>query len=202
MENKRAKNLENSAKCEYKPIFLYSIKNSILPKMSLTTFLHSADDMCFTSNFLINLNTFLIKRTLASIEKSQFLKIVKEIPFWICIFENTGKIFICSSPWKNPAQVVIVILISEEWLLGLTDSGYQDDYVLRSGYFIILIYILWMNSLCISIAGMLWLCSDDIIVELWGLWWDFVFSSVTRCCIVSSINCIVISIKNYHDYVR
>ena len=45
LENKRAKNLENSAKCAYKPIFSYSIKNSILPKMSLTTFLHSADDV-------------------------------------------------------------------------------------------------------------------------------------------------------------
>ena len=45
LENKRAKNLENSAKCAYKPIFSYSIKNSILPKMSLTTFLHSANDM-------------------------------------------------------------------------------------------------------------------------------------------------------------
>ena len=43
LENKRVKNLENSAKCAYKPIFSYSIKNSILPKMSLTTFLHSAD---------------------------------------------------------------------------------------------------------------------------------------------------------------
>ena len=44
LENKRAKNLENGAKCAYKPIFSYSIKNSILPKMSLTTFLHSADE--------------------------------------------------------------------------------------------------------------------------------------------------------------
>ena len=42
---KRAKNLENGAKCAYKPIFSYSIKNSILPKISLTTFLHSADDL-------------------------------------------------------------------------------------------------------------------------------------------------------------
>ena len=32
LENKRAKNLEKSAKCAYKPIFSYSIKNSILPK--------------------------------------------------------------------------------------------------------------------------------------------------------------------------
>ena len=45
LENKRAKNLENSAKCAYKPIFSYSIKSSILPKMSLTTFLHSADEL-------------------------------------------------------------------------------------------------------------------------------------------------------------
>ena len=43
LENKRAKNLENSAKCAHKPIFSYSIKNSISQKMSLTTFLHSAD---------------------------------------------------------------------------------------------------------------------------------------------------------------
>ena len=45
LENKRAKNFENSAKCAYKPIFSYSIKNSISSKMSLTTFLHSADDL-------------------------------------------------------------------------------------------------------------------------------------------------------------
>ena len=45
--NKTAKNLENGAKCAYKPIFSYSIKNSILPKMSLTTFLHSADELCY-----------------------------------------------------------------------------------------------------------------------------------------------------------
>ena len=45
LENKRTKNLEDSAKCAYKPIFSYSIKNSILPKMSLTTFLHSADEI-------------------------------------------------------------------------------------------------------------------------------------------------------------
>ena len=45
LENKRAKNFENSAKCAYKPIFSYSIKNSILPKISLTTFLRSADEM-------------------------------------------------------------------------------------------------------------------------------------------------------------
>ena len=45
LENKSAKYLENSAKCAYKPIFSYSIKNSILQKMSLTTFLHSADDL-------------------------------------------------------------------------------------------------------------------------------------------------------------
>ena len=45
LENKRAKNFENCAKCAYKPIFSYSIKNSISPKMSLTTFLHSADEM-------------------------------------------------------------------------------------------------------------------------------------------------------------
>ena len=50
MENKRAKNFENSAKCAYKPIFSYSIKNSISPKMSLTTFLHSADEL-FPSYF-------------------------------------------------------------------------------------------------------------------------------------------------------
>ena len=48
LENKRAKNLENGAKCAYKPIFSYSIKNSILSKMSLTTFLHSADDLFST----------------------------------------------------------------------------------------------------------------------------------------------------------
>ena len=41
LENKMANNLENGAKCAYKPIFSYSIKNSILPKMSLTTFLYS-----------------------------------------------------------------------------------------------------------------------------------------------------------------
>ena len=45
LENKRAENFENSAKCAYKPIFSYSIKNSISSKMSLTTFLHSADDL-------------------------------------------------------------------------------------------------------------------------------------------------------------
>ena len=46
LENKRANNFENSAKCAYKPIFSYSIKNSISSKLSLTTLLHSADDMC------------------------------------------------------------------------------------------------------------------------------------------------------------
>ena len=35
LENKRAKNFENSAKCAYKPIFLYPIKNSISPKCHL-----------------------------------------------------------------------------------------------------------------------------------------------------------------------
>ena len=40
-----AKNFENSSKCVYKPIFSYSIKNSISPKMSFTTFLHSADEL-------------------------------------------------------------------------------------------------------------------------------------------------------------
>ena len=45
--NKRAKNLENGAKCAYKPIFSYSIKNSILPKMLLTTFLHSANEFTY-----------------------------------------------------------------------------------------------------------------------------------------------------------
>ena len=45
LENKMATNFKNSAKCAYKPIFSYSIKNSISQKMLLTTFLHSADDI-------------------------------------------------------------------------------------------------------------------------------------------------------------
>ena len=49
LENKRAKKFENSAKCAYKPIFSYSIKNSISSKMSLTTFLHSADELFILS---------------------------------------------------------------------------------------------------------------------------------------------------------
>ena len=48
LENKRAKNFEKSVKCVYKPIFSYYIKNSISPKMSLTTFLHSADALTLT----------------------------------------------------------------------------------------------------------------------------------------------------------
>ena len=44
LKNKRVLDFENIAKCAYKPIFWFWIKNSISPKVSLTTFLHSADD--------------------------------------------------------------------------------------------------------------------------------------------------------------
>ena len=60
LENKRAKNLENSAKCAYKPIFSYSIKNSILPKMSLTTFLHSARGVTSDQLFVILVEIFVV----------------------------------------------------------------------------------------------------------------------------------------------
>ena len=59
LENKRAKNLENSTNCAYKPIFSYSIKNSILPKMSLTTFLHSADEM-FIHSLAVRVFLYLV----------------------------------------------------------------------------------------------------------------------------------------------
>ena len=61
LENKRAKNFENSAKCAYKPIFSYSIKNSISSKMSLTTFLNSADGLVQKlSKTKVNYFTYLV----------------------------------------------------------------------------------------------------------------------------------------------